>query len=133
MTQARNVILYINAAHVIDHMLMLIYPAAVLGMGHIFALDYAQMISLSLGGFIAFGVCSLPAGWLGDRWCRRSIMFCFYFGIGSAAILPGLSNSSQMLVIGVFAAIYHPVGTAMLVSYAENRGREIGINGMWAP
>ncbi|WP_419736928.1 MFS transporter [Pseudomonas sp. COR18] len=136
MHQARNVIRYINAAHVIDHMFMLIFPAAVLGMGETFGLDFAAMIGLSLGGFIAFGACSLPAGWLGDRWSRRSMMLLFFFGIGAAVVFTGLTRTAPMLtlgltLIGVFAAIYHPVGTAMLVSYARNRGREIGINGMW--
>lgn len=64
------------------------------------------------------------------------MMLGFFFGIGAAAIFTGLSSSAPMLVagltlIGIFAAIYHPVGTAMLVAYAENRGKEIGINGMW--
>lgn len=136
MHQPRNVIRYINAAHVIDHMFMLIFPAAVLGMTEVFGLDYATMIGLSLGGFIAFGACSLPAGWLGDHWSRRQMMLVFFFGIGASAIFTGLSSSAPMLVLGltlmgVFAAIYHPVGTAMLVAYAQNRGREIGINGMW--
>jgi MFS family permease len=132
----RTVIHFINAAHVIDHMFMLIFPAAVLGMTQAFALDYAQLIGLSLGGFIAFGACSLPAGWLGDRWSRRHMMLLFFFGIGAASIITGLSTSTTMLavgmtLVGVFAAIYHPVGTAMLVAYAQNRGREIGVNGMW--
>lgn len=136
MNQSRNVIRYINAAHVIDHMFMLIFPAAVLGMTQAFALDFAGLIGLSLGGFIAFGACSLPAGWLGDHWSRRRMMLVFFFGIGASAIFTGLSHSAPMLVlgltlIGIFAAIYHPVGTAMLVAYAQNRGREIGINGMW--
>ena len=132
----RTVIHFINAAHVIDHMFMLIFPAAVLGMTQAFALDYAQLIGLSLGGFIAFGACSLPAGWLGDRWSRRHMMLLFFFGIGAASIITGLSASTTMLavgmtLVGVFAAIYHPVGTAMLVAYAQNRGRDIGVNGMW--
>ncbi len=136
MNQARNVIRYVNAAHVIDHMFMLIFPAAVLGMTQVFAMDYAALIGLSLGGFIAFGACSLPAGWLGDHWSRRRMMLLFFFGIGGSSILTGLSDSPAMLTVGltlmgVFAAIYHPVGTAMLVAYARNRGREIGINGMW--
>ncbi|MBC2657989.1 MFS transporter [Pseudomonas sp. MSSRFD41] len=136
MNQARNVIRYVNAAHVIDHMFMLIYPAAVLGMTQAFAMDYAALIGLSLGGFIAFGACSLPAGWLGDHWSRRRMMMLFFFGIGGSSILTGLSNNPATLTLGltlmgVFAAIYHPVGTAMLVAYARNRGREIGINGMW--
>lgn len=136
MNRPRTVIRFINAAHVIDHMLMLIFPAAVLGMGRDFGLGYGELIGLSLGGFIAFGACSLPAGWLGDRWSRRQMLLLFFLGIGAAAIVTGLSPSVPTLVagltlMGVFAAIYHPVGTAMLVAHAENRGREIGINGMW--
>lgn len=136
MNRPRTVIRFINAAHVIDHMFMLIFPAAVLGMGRDFGLSYGELIGLSLGGFIAFGACSLPAGWLGDRWSRRQMLLLFFLGIGAAAIFTGLSTSVPALVagltlMGVFAAIYHPVGTAMLVAHAENRGREIGINGMW--
>ncbi|MDH4569370.1 MFS transporter [Pseudomonas sp. BN414] len=136
MNRPRTVIRFINAAHVIDHMFMLIFPAAVLGMGRDFGLAYGELIGLSLGGFIAFGACSLPAGWLGDRWSRRQMMLLFFLGIGAAAIFTGLSTSVPVLVagltlVGVFAAIYHPVGTAMLVAHAENRGREIGVNGMW--
>ncbi|KAF0805149.1 MFS family transporter [Alcanivorax xiamenensis] len=136
MNHPRTVIRFINAAHVIDHMFMLIFPAAVLGMTSGFGLGYAEMIGLSLGGFIAFGACSLPAGWLGDLWSRRRMMLMFFFGIGAAALITGLAKDVPVLVagltlIGVFAAIYHPVGTAMLVSHAENPGREIGINGMW--
>lgn len=136
MNTPRLIIRYVNAAHIIDHMFMLIFPAAVLGMTQTFGLDYGEMIGLSLGGFIAFGACSLPAGWLGDKWDRRHMLQVFFIGIGAAAILTGLSNGVPMLVlgltlIGVFASIYHPVGTAMLVAHARNRGHEIGVNGMW--
>lgn len=136
MSLPRTIIRYVNAAHVLDHMFMLIYPAAVLGMTASFGLSYAEMIGLSLGGFIAFGACSLPAGWLGDKWDRRHMLQLFFIGIGASAILTGLASSVPMLVagltlIGVFAAIYHPVGTAMLVAHAERRSHEIGVNGMW--
>ncbi|WP_263144066.1 MFS transporter [Pseudomonas sp. RIT-PI-AD] len=136
MNRPRTVIRFVNAAHVLDHMFMLIFPAAVLGMTATFGLGYAELIGLSLGGFIAFGACSLPAGWLGDRWSRRQMLLLFFLGLGASAILTGLSDSVPVLVggltlIGVFAAIYHPVGTAMLVAHAENRGHAIGVNGMW--
>lgn len=88
MNQSRNVLRYINAAHVIDHMFMLIFPAAVLGMTQAFALDYAALIGLSLGGFIAFGACSLPAGWLGDRWSRRKMMLVFFSALALRRSLP---------------------------------------------
>jgi len=35
------------------------------------------------------------------------------------------------LSIGLFASIYHPVGTAMIVSYADKLGREMGLNGVF--
>lgn len=111
MNRPRTVIRFINAAHVIDHMFMLIFPAAVLGMAGSFDLDYAGLIGLSLGGFIAFGACSLPAGWLGDTWSRRRMMLLFFFGIGAAALLTGLAGSVPMLVTGLTLIGYSPRST----------------------
>ena len=136
MTRSSRVIGFINIGHMIDHMIMLIFPTAVLGMQTDFAQSYSELIAFSLGGFIAFGAGSLPAGWLGDRWSRRNMMAVFFLGIGSATMATGFAVTSWELVaglatIGFFAAIYHPVGTAMLVSHAERVGREIGVNGVW--
>ena len=36
-----------------------------------------------------------------------------------------------LTLIGVFAAIYHPVGIAMLVAAPEKMGRALGWNGLW--
>src|SRR5215469_16988174 len=136
MTRSSRVIGFINIGHMIDHMIMLIFPTALLGMQADFARPYSEMIALSLGGFIAFGVGSLPAGWLGDCWSRRNMMAAFFVGIGIATIATGFAVTPWELavglaVMGLFATIYHPVGTAMLVSHAERVGREIGINGVW--
>ncbi|HEY3908862.1 MAG TPA: MFS transporter [Stellaceae bacterium] len=136
MASPRRAIGFINLGHLIDHMFMLIFPTAVLGMQADFARPYSALIVLSLGGFIAFGAGAVPAGWLGDRWSRRNMMAIFFLGIGLAAIATGFAQTSWQLAVGLtaigaFAAIYHPVGTAMLVSHAERVGREIGINGVW--
>ena len=136
MTASRRIIGFINVGHMIDHMFMLIFPTAVLSMQSTFAKPYSELIALALGGFIAFGVGSFPAGWLGDRWSRRNMMAIFFFGIGVATFATGLTQTTWQLatglaVIGLFASIYHPVGTAMLVSHAERVGREIGVNGVW--
>jgi MFS family permease len=42
-----------------------------------------------------------------------------------------LQLGAALLAIGLFASIYHPVGTAMIVSYADRLGREMGLNGVW--
>ena len=64
------------------------------------------------------------------------MMVIFFVGIGLSMISVGFVSSplqlgAALLAIGIFASIYHPVGTAMIVSYADRLGREMGINGVW--
>jgi MFS family permease len=136
MSSKSRVIAFINIGHMIDHLVMLIFPTAVLGMQADFSRPYSELITLALGGFIAFGAGSLPAGWLGDRWTRRHMLAVFFRGIGVTTIATGFAVTGWQLAaglaaIGLFAAIYDPVGTAMLVNHAEQVGREIGVNGVW--
>lgn len=141
MSLPRRVINFVNIAHLIDHMFMLIFPTAVLVMGADFGRSYGELLALSIGGFIAFGAGSIPSGWLGDKWSRRHMLGVFFIGIGCAAILAGVTSSVWTLavaltLIGLFASIYHPVGTAMLTAHAEalsaeKLGRELGTNGVW--
>lgn len=133
---ARRVIAFVNIGHVADHLLMLVYPTAVLGMGDSFGLSYGELLALSLGGFIAFGAGSLPSGWLGDHWSRHRMMILFFIGMGSATMLTGFASTPWQLAagitaMGVFGSIYHPVGTALLTAHADKLGQAIGINGVW--
>lgn len=127
---------FLNFGHALDHLLMLIFPTVVLAMTHELGMAYSELLPLSLGGFIAFGACSLPAGWLGDRWDRHGMMTLFFVGAGAAAILTGLARSTTeiavgLTLIGVFAAIYHPVGIAILVRRHPRMGRALGVNGFF--
>ena len=136
MTTSRAMTLLLNLGHALDHLLMLIFPTVVLAMSAELGRGYAELLPLSLGGFIAFGACSIPAGWLADRWSRTGMMTVFFFGIGSASILTGLASGPAQIalgltLIGVFAAIYHPVGIAMLVANRDSVGRVLGVNGVF--
>ena len=131
-----RVIAFVNAAHFIDHYAMLIFAAAVIVMGPALGMAYSELLPYATPGFIAFGAGSLLTGWLGDRWSRRHMMVIFFLGIGASMISVGfvqtpLQLGTALLAIGLFASIYHPVGTAMIVSYAEKLGREMGLNGVW--
>lgn len=133
---SQRVIAFINAGHFMDHLLMLVFPTAVLGMGESFGMSYGELLPLSLGGFIAFGAGSIPAGWLGDLWSRRNMMVVFFLGMGAASVATGFAATPAALAagmtgIGLFGAIYHPVGTALLTAHAERLGRAIGVNGVW--
>ena len=136
MEQTRVAQFFLNLGHALDHLFMLIFPTVVLAMTPEFGLSYSEMLPLSLGGFIMFGACSLPAGWLADRWSRRGMMVVFFTGIGAASMLTGLAGSTFQIglgltLVGVFGAIYPPVGIAMLVSGRDKVGRVLGVNGVY--
>ncbi len=136
MNRPARVIGFVNAAHFIDHYSMLIFAAAVIVMGPALGMTYSELLPYATPGFVAFGAGSLLTGWLGDRWSRRHMMVLFFVGIGASMIAVGLVQTklelgAALLSIGLFASIYHPVGTAMIVSYADRLGREMGLNGVW--
>ena len=63
------------------------------------------------------------------------MMAAFFIGCGlslaAAALAPNLLMLGiALFVLGIFAAIYHPVGTAMVVEAATHRGRTLALNGV---
>ncbi len=134
-TRRRVSIGFLNLAHGLDHYVMLIFPTVVIGLEVIYDRPYAELIALGTASFFAFGIFSLPAGWIADHWSRRNTMAAFFIGCGVSLIGAALAPSLIMLavalfVLGIFAAIYHPVGTAMVVAAATNRGRTLAFNGV---
>ena len=140
MAPAARQIAYINAAHGLCHYSLLILPTAVLAMvapGGAFGAEYGPVVTLATGGFVLYGLLSLPQGWLAERIGRKALIAAFFLGTGASLALCGLTGTPAGLALGLaaagaFAAIYHPVGTAMLVEAAGNRpGRAIGVNGVF--
>ncbi len=135
LSRRRLAIGFMNWAHALDHFVILIYPMVVIELEVVYGRSYSSLIWLSTASFVAFGLFSLPAGWLGDRWSRRNLMFAFYVGCGvsliAAAFAPSLyALGFALFSLGVFAAIYHPVGTAMIIEKATQRGRTLAFNGV---
>ncbi len=131
----RRSIAFLNWAHAIDHFVLLIYPTVVIGLETVYQRSYSELIALSSSAFVAFGVFSLPAGWLADRWSRRNMMTAFYIGCGlslaGAGFAPNLTGLAvAMFALGMFASIYHPVGMAMLIEASNARGRTLAFNGV---
>src|ERR1700712_1017643 len=136
MNNPTRVIGFVNAAHFIDHYAMLIFAAAVIVMGPALGMAYSELLPYATPGFVAFGAGSLLTGWLGDRWGRRHMMAIFFVGIGASMIAVGLVRTplqlgAALFSVGLFASIYHPVGTAMIVSYADKLGAAMGLNGVF--
>ena len=137
MTRDRLYFLLLNIGHFLDHLFMLVFATvAALALNREWGIGYAELLAYATPGFFAFGVFALPAGWLADRWSRDGMMFIFFVGIGLASILTSFANSPfqiglGLFVIGAFAAIYHPVGLAIVTMKWRDTGMRIATNGVW--
>ncbi|MGJ3258208.1 MAG: MFS transporter [Rhodospirillales bacterium] len=136
MTTAKRNFLFLNIGHLLDHFFMLIFTTAVLTMESEFADSYGRLLLLTTWSFFFFGGASLPAGWLGDKWSRTGMMFVFFIGIGAASILTGFASDPLQVeiglaLVGIFGAIYHPIGLALVVEDAKRVGRALAVNGVW--
>lgn len=141
MTAAKRQVVFINAAHTFTHYCLLILATAVLAMVQqepaMFGTAFGPVLTLGTTMFVVYGLGALPMGWLAARFGRKAMMIAFFLGTGAFMALAGLMNSPfgvgvALGLMGAFAAIYHPIGTAMLVEAAGDRvGRAMGINGVF--
>ena len=128
--------MYINIGHFLDHFMMLIFAKAAFDAGRHFGLSYDEIIIYGTLGLFLFGAAAPLAGWLADKYSRSLIIIIYPFGVSLGAFLCFLSSSPIMLgfsigVIGFFAAIFHPVGIAMLIRDSNKVGIRLGVNGVW--
>ena len=128
--------IYINISHFLDHFMMLIFAKAAYDAGKYFGLTYDEIIAYGAVGFLFFGAFAPLAAHLSDKISRSFLMIIYHFGIGLSSILAAISTSLWLFavslsLIGIFAAIYHPVGITMLLSKNKNNGIRMGINGVF--
>ena len=137
MPRGRLSFLFLNVGHFLDHFFMLIFATvAALRLANEWGMSYAALIPYATPGFIAFGVAAIPAGWLADKWSREGMIVIFFLGIGASSILTALAGSPLeialgLTAIGLFAAIYHPVGLALVIQGRERTGVPLAINGVF--
>lgn len=128
---------FLNVGHLLDHLFLLIFATvAALVLAKEWGLTYAELIPYATPGLIAFGLFSLPAGWLADRWSREGMMVVFFIGIGLASIATSFAKNpiqiaAGLFIVGMFAAIYHPVGIAMIARGGQSMGLDLAVNGVW--
>ncbi len=129
--------LLLNAGHFLDHYFMLIFAtAAALTLSAGWEMSYAELLPYGAPGFAAFALFALPMGILADRWGRDRMMVVFFVGIGLSSILTGFAQTPLqlgfgLLFIGVFGAIYHPIGLAIVTARWKKTGMRLAVNGIW--
>ena len=101
------------------------------------AMPNHELIALWTLGAILVGAAALPAGWLANRWSMTGMMVIFFIGMGGSSVAAGFAGGRTGLVwalagIGVFAAIYHPVGIPWVIRNSIGSGGKIlAFNGIF--
>jgi MFS family permease len=134
---SRSTIVFSCLGHLYIHLCTAFFFVIVLSLEEVWQLPYHELIELWTLGSLMVGVVALPAGMLADRLGAARMMVVYFVGMGGCAVAAGLTKSPYALMwcltgIGVFAAIYHPVGIPWLVRNAgSRRGKVLGFNGIF--
>ncbi len=123
--------------HLYIHMMTAFYFVIVLTLEIEWERSYDELFQLWTLGSILLGVMAIPAGRLADWWSVRAVMVLYFIGLGGASIACGLAEKPIPLMIGLagiglFGAIYHPVGIPWLIRNARrNTGKLLAVNGIF--
>ena len=122
--------------HAYMHLLVALFLTVVLALESDWGMPYGQLLACWTAGAFLVGLGAPFAGLLGDRWSTPGMMVVFFVGAGFATVACGLSRDPfeltlSLAALGLFAAIYHPVGMAWLVRAAVNRGMALGVFGVF--
>ena len=128
------------AGHFAVHLLLGLHATAAIAIerdgGWGTAMGYGRLVALWTVGAFLLGAAAPLAGWFADRVGAARMMVVFFLGSGAAttacAAADGpLGLGAALAGLGLFAAIYHPVALAWLVSGVADgrRGWAVGVNG----
>jgi FSR family fosmidomycin resistance protein-like MFS transporter len=136
LRSARASLAFSCAGHAYAHIFEPIFFIVALVLPGELGMSYEEVLALIIAGKLLYGLPAPLAGWLGDRWSTVGMMAVYFIGLGAAAIGVGLAQGPVMLAValgfmGLFGSIYHPVGIAWLVRNAVDKGKAIGLNGVF--
>lgn len=131
-----HVLCFTGAGHSLTHMFMILFAPLLGVMADDLELSISVMAFYVTVANFCYGVGAIPAGWLGDRLGDKPLLVVFFAGCGLGSLMVGVSQSVWLLAVGVVilglaASIYHPVGIAMISKSVATRGWALGINGIF--
>lgn len=137
MTTANSRLAYLFSCigHFYFHMFTMFYFVIVVTLEVEWNRPYHELIGLWTLGSLLVGLAALPAGRLGDKWSAPGMMVVFFIGMGAASIFCAMVSGPTALMaglagLGLFGAIYHPIGIPWIIRGAKGRtGKLLAVNG----
>jgi len=133
---ARLSVVFSCIGHATMHILAALYLTVVLVLEDAWNMGYDDLIRLWTVGSMMIGLGAPLAGWLGDRWSESRMMVLMFVLTGAGSMLAGFAQDPldlmvALAVLGLGASIYHPVGMSWVVRNARQRGRALGVLGIF--
>lgn len=134
---ARLAMIFSCVGHFYIHMMTAFYFVIVLTLVVEWDQPYSELLRLWTIASALLALVAIPAGRLADRWSIRGTMVIFFIGMGISSVVCGMVSTNLALLlalsgIGIFGAIYHPVGIPWLIrSTTKNTGKTLAVNGIF--
>lgn len=133
--EERKILGLTTSSHSLVHMYEGVLPPLIPLLVGEFSTDYFHLGIVVTVFSYAFGLGSLPAGYLSDRVGPRRLITLYLFGAGflSVCILPVGSLWAYgilMGLIGLFCSPFHPASNTLISHGIREKGRAFGINGI---
>ncbi len=134
--QERRILFFASAIHFLTHFYVLVFPALVMPMSRDLGLSLATVLNISFWMYLLYGLLALAWGWISDHWGHKWAMSSGILLASLGFILAGLVHSLPLItvsfaLVGIGCSAYHPAGVALVSQGIEERGRALGINGVW--
>ncbi len=123
--------------HFYFHYFAAMYFTIVIALAVDWQKPFHDLIELWTPAAIVIGLASLPAGRLADVWSAPGMLVVMFFGMGAATAACAFAETDTALMlllaaIGLFGAIYHPVGLSWLVRSSQgSTGKKLAVNGIF--
>jgi MFS family permease len=134
-SKEKSILIAVSVCHALIHAYMLVFPTIYKSLGAALKLEFAGVGFVGMASYMAFGFGSLPAGLLADRLGARVLLVICLAGTTLASILAFVLGSTlgvvvSLILLGLFASMYHPAGLSILSTSIKDTGRGMGIHGM---
>ena len=134
-SKEKSILIAVSVCHALIHAYMLVFPTIYKSLGSALKLEFAGVGFVGMASYMAFGFGSLPAGLLADRLGARVLLVICLAGTTLASILTFVLGSTvgvviSLILLGLFASMYHPAGLSILSTSIKDTGRGMGIHGM---
>ncbi len=133
--EEKRIITLTTASHALVHLFEGVLPPLIPLLMLEFGTDYFHMGLVVTVFSYAFGIGSLPAGYLADKIGPRRLITLFLFGAGILAMgvwsMNSLVNYGLLMGgIGFFCSTYHPASNTLISLGIREKGRAFGIHGI---